>query len=517
MAGIDEIVLNNLSFLTTVPLSVTQSTLLVFLVILLVAKLGQIWRRRVALPPGPIGWPIVGHLPMLGKQPHLYFMKLWRKYGPLVYIRMGSRDTLIVNGYKACQDVFLDNINGKIFAGRPDFKSFNVQLPEYEQAFGLASYTDSWIIKKKILTAAFKIITTKQATHDLIWRKALDLVDTLGNQQTSTDPRTFIKNSIMNVMMPLVFGEEVEFRENPVFKELHELLENFNKYQKSGGYIGDLFPWVSYIYHGNRFKEYVKQERRVSELCRAQYDQHRSLLKSETIKDMIDALILASKHIREQKHDNTESDNIKDTEVRGIVGAGLGTSITIMQWMFAYMAAYPDFKRQVHEEICRFIGKERQVKIEDMASMPFTRACIYEILRHTTIVPLALPHATTKDAKINGYVIPKGTLVFPDLWSVSRDMAIWKNPEIFDPNRFLTDDGKTFDKKKSFLMLAFGCGKRRCPGEQLALIQLFIFFVTLLQKLDINEDKNHPFTFESDFGLALDPKPFKVLITPRKN
>ena len=135
----------------------------------------------------------------------------------------------------------------------------------------------------------------------------------------------------------------------------------------------------------------------------------------------------------------------------------------------------------------------------------------------STIVPLALPHATTKDAKINGYVIPKGTLVFPNLWSVSRDMAIWKNPEIFDPNRFLTDDGKTFDKKKSFLMLAFGCGKRRCPGEQLALIQLFIFFVTLLQKLEINEDKNHPLTFESDFGLALDPKPFKVLITPRKN
>ena len=113
--------LNNLSFLTIMPLTVTQSTITVFFVVLLVAKLSQIWRRRGALPPGPIGWPIVGHLPMLGKQPHLYFMKLWRKYGPLVYIRMGSRDTLIVNGYKACQDVFVDNINGRIFADRPDF------------------------------------------------------------------------------------------------------------------------------------------------------------------------------------------------------------------------------------------------------------------------------------------------------------------------------------------------------------------------------------------------------------
>ena len=107
-------------------LTVTQSTILVFFVVLLVAKLGQIWRRRVALPPGPIGWPIVGHLPMLGTHPHLYFMKLWKKYGQLVYISMGSHDTLIVNGYKACQDVFVDNINGNIFADRPDFESFKV-------------------------------------------------------------------------------------------------------------------------------------------------------------------------------------------------------------------------------------------------------------------------------------------------------------------------------------------------------------------------------------------------------
>ena len=148
--------LNNLSFLTIMPLTVTQSTITVFFVVLLVAKLSQIRRRRAALPPGPIGWPIVLHLPMLGTQPHLYFMKLWRQYGPFVYIHMGSRDTLMVNGYKACQDVFVDNINGRIFADRPDFKSFNVQLPQYEQEFGLASFTDNWRIKKKILQRHLK-------------------------------------------------------------------------------------------------------------------------------------------------------------------------------------------------------------------------------------------------------------------------------------------------------------------------------------------------------------------------
>ena len=507
---------NDASILTIVPLTITQSTILVFFVVLLFAKLGQIWRRKAALPPGPIGWPIVGHLPMLGTHPHLYFMELWRMYGPFVYIRMGSRDTLIVNGYKACQDVFTDNFNGNIFADRPDFESFSVMQPEYIQGFGLAAYSEDWKIKKRILTAALKIITTKQNVHDLIWRNASELVDTLAKQQIPTDPRVYIKNAIAKVVLPLVFGEEEDFTLSPASQELFESVEKFHEYQKAGGNPGDLFPWVSCIYHTSGFKTFVKTERRISEICKQQFDKHTDLFEEDNVKDLIDTLIFTSKHICKQRLNHVGSENVQDVGIQSIVGAGLVSTTTVIQWMFIYTAAYPDFKNRVHEEICKIIGKERRARIGDMISMPYTMAYIYEILRHTTIVPLAFPHATTGEAKINQYVIPKGTLVLPNLWSVSRDETIWMNPEIFDPNRFMTDDGNTFDKKKGFLVLTFGCGKRSCPGEQLALIELFIFFVTLLQKLDISEDKNHPLAFESVFELALQPKPFKVLITPRK-
>ena len=505
--------------LANMPLSGLPSTILVFFTVLLFAKLVQIWRRKAALPPGPIGWPIVGHLPMLGTHPHLYFMKLWRKYGPFVYIRMGSRDTVIVNGYKACQDVFLDNMNGNIFADRPDFESFNVlQPPHYVPNFGLAPYTESWRRRKKIITAAFKIITTKQTIHDLIWRKASDLADTLVNQKISTDPSIYVKNAIANVLLPLVFGKEEDFTANPAFNEMIEASEYFIEFQKAGGNLGDLLPWVSYIYQSNDFKKYISFEQRMANICKHQFDEHKVLFEENRVKDLIDALIFTSKHIRKPRrdHKDRETFELDDLEVKSIVGGGLGTTATVILWMFIYMAAYPNFKKRVYEEICKVIGTERQVNIEDMTSLPFTTACIYEILRHTTIVPLALPHATTKDTKINRYMIPKGTLVFLNLWSVSMDESIWKNPEIFDPNRFLTDDGEAFDKKKGFLVLTFGCGKRRCPGERLALIELFIFFVTLLQKLDISEDKNHPLEFESVFGLTLDPKPFKVTITARQ-
>jgi len=57
--------------------------------------------------------------------------------------------------------------------------------------------------------------------------------------------------------------------------------------------------------------------------------------------------------------------------------------------------------------------------------------------------PLAMPHMTTETVEINGYVIPKDTLILINLWSGSRDERIWGyRPDLFDPSRFLHPDGQ---------------------------------------------------------------------------
>ena len=57
--------------------------------------------------------------------------------------------------------------------------------------------------------------------------------------------------------------------------------------------------------------------------------------------------------------------------------------------------------------------------------------------------PLAMPHMTTDTVKLNGYTVPRDTLVLVNLWSGSRDGRIWgHNPDVFDPQRFINSEGQ---------------------------------------------------------------------------
>ncbi|CAH2245828.1 cytochrome P450 2K1-like [Pelobates cultripes] len=73
----------------------------------------------------------------------------------------------------------------------------------------------------------------------------------------------------------------------------------------------------------------------------------------------------------------------------------------------------------------------------------------------------------------------QGTYVIPLLTSVLRDKTQFDYPEEFNPNNFLDSEGN-FLKKDAFI--PFSAGRRVCAGENLARMELFIFFASLLQK-----------------------------------
>ncbi|KAK1587750.1 hypothetical protein Q3G72_016460 [Acer saccharum] len=57
-------------------------------------------------PPGPPGWPIIGNILDIGTVPHRDFYKLRSKYGPVLWLKLGSINTMVIQSAKAATEFF---------------------------------------------------------------------------------------------------------------------------------------------------------------------------------------------------------------------------------------------------------------------------------------------------------------------------------------------------------------------------------------------------------------------------
>jgi cytochrome P450 len=90
----------------------------------------------------------------------------------------------------------------------------------------------------------------------------------------------------------------------------------------------------------------------------------------------------------------------------------------------------------------------------------------------------------SSDAELGGYKIPKNTRIIFNLYAQNNDPKYWKNPEKFDPNRFLDENG-VLKKGKIASFVTFGLGRRGCPGEKIALENAFLMITRLMQNIRI--------------------------------
>jgi len=95
-----------------------------------------------------------------------------------------------------------------------------------------------------------------------------------------------------------------------------------------------------------------------------------------------------------------------------------------------------------------------------------------------------VPHAATENTKFHGYDIPKGTIVFANLYANHHDPKVWgEDVGQFRPERFLTADGSTVVRHEA--LIPFSIGRRVCLGETLARDTLFLFAANLAQSFEV--------------------------------
>ncbi|KAH9490343.1 Cytochrome P450 1A1 [Bulinus truncatus] len=302
-------------------------------------------------------------------------------------------------------------------------------------------------------------------------------------------------------------------RDDPDFLTLVKLNDEFMAFAGAGNPV-DIMPWTRFFTQRS-FNGFLRILKLMDTFCQEKIQQHLVTYNPGIIRDVTDCLIKAA---HDTPTEDKEAVGLTDehilTTVQELIGAGFDTIASTLQWAVLYMVTHPDIQEKVYQEIVLNVGRERQATLEDLPELPYTEATILEVMRHSCIFPFALPHSTTRSTCLYGHRIPEKTLVFVNLWSVSRDSVYFSQPDTFDPSRFLDSAGQV-DHGMVDNFLPYGAGRRKCPGEYLARMEIFMFFTRLIQTCRMACVEGDNPVIDSKYGLTLKPLDFEAAFTPR--
>ncbi|XP_061467410.1 cytochrome P450 1B1-like [Rhineura floridana] len=498
--------------------SAVQPALLVSCVLLL-----YLWARRSPRAPGkslpgPVGWPLLGNALQLGRLPHLSFCQLARRYGDVFELRLGRRAIVVLNGEAAIRQALVQQ--GVPFAGRPDFPSFHLVSGGKSMAFG--RYTERWRAQRRVAHATLRAFSTantpsKRLFEQHVAAEAQELIHGLVKLSAGgayTDPAPLFTVANANVVCALCFGQRFKHTDSE-FRALLARNDRFGQTVAAGSLV-DVLPWLQTFPNPVRsvFRDFQTLNRELYDFVRAKVAQHRLTFQpGAPPRHISDAMLECMEH-GPGALQGLVGDYVEAT-LSDLFGAGQDTTSTALAWVLLLLLKHPMLRRQLQVDLDRVVGRGRLPTGDDRVSLPRLEAFLFETFRYTSFVPLTIPHATTADVLLDGFHIREGRVVFINQWSVNHDPIRWKDPHLFDPARFLDSRKENLDRDLTSRVMIFSLGKRRCIGEQLAKLQLFLFTAILLHQTDLEANPAEELTMDCVHGLVLKPLPYTVSVARR--
>ncbi|ORE95886.1 cytochrome P450 [Stappia sp. 22II-S9-Z10] len=189
--------------------------------------------------------------------------------------------------------------------------------------------------------------------------------------------------------------------------------------------------------------------------------------------------------------------------------AGHETTANTLAWAFYLISQSPRVREKLFAEVDGVLAG-RTPTLDDVESLPFTRAVIEETLRLYPPVPLLGRTATGKGTLLGNSVEP-GDLLIVAPWLLQRNKDVWSLPDHFVPERFVPG---LAPRPNKYANIPFASGPRVCPGMVFALTEAVICLAALAQKFDVRLAEG--VTVEADCRLTLRPtSPLKMTIHHR--
>ncbi|KAL7638661.1 UNVERIFIED_CONTAM: hypothetical protein RMT77_011233 [Armadillidium vulgare] len=444
--------------------------------------------------------------------------KLQKKHGNIFTLKIGSITCIFLSDYALIKSAFQ-----KIeFSGRPFLYHIKVFRKFLDKGIAFCD-GKIWETNRRFMLRTLRDFGIGKASilDEVILNEAHFLVEDLKQKVNKPIEIDWDVNvAVLNVIWKLVANK----RYNIFDKENQKLSKDINdNLQDAEGLISifTIFPWLiplvpKFIKNGRMREASIVKKRDENFLYfKNIIEEHKRRLDPKNPKDYIDKYLI---ELEEQKN-NPDFQHWGDEDllinVYDLFFGGSDTTSTTLRWLFLYMAKYEDVQKKVQSEIDENIPKGQLISLQDKDRLPYLEALTFEINRKVSLLPNSLQHVVMKDTHFEGYTFPKGTWVLPDVESCHRNPKYWKHPNRFSLENFLDEDGKVIRNKEGYL--PFSLGRRMCPGESLAKMELFVFIGAILQNFEISEPFGQNVSLEPNEKVNLfnyAPK-FKVILKPR--
>ncbi|XP_031756601.1 cytochrome P450 2J6 isoform X1 [Xenopus tropicalis] len=469
-------------------------------------------QQPVGFPPGPAAMPVLGNiLQMDFSNPLKDLQKFSEVYGPVYSIYLGFTPAVVVRGLKSIKEVLVNK--GTDFAGRPQNRITDVISKS--KGLVVAPYGQAWKEHRRFTLSTLRSFGLgKKSMEDRIQEENMHLIQAFKNSKDVLfDPHFVLENAVSNIICSIVFGRRYDYNDTSFQNILNLVHENMKLATGFWAQLYNAFGFIQFLPLPH--KKIFQNVDVVFAFLGKVVEEHKETLLPGEPRDYIDCYLEELKKKQEEDGNKMtfDEENLFSC-VADLFVAGTETTTSSLEWCLLYMLKFPEIQEKCHEEIDRVFGNKNCLEYEDRERMPYTQAVLQEVQRHASVVPLGVSHSPIRDVHLNGFFIPKGTVIITDLSSVHYDKTHWKYPHEFNPENFLNENGELI---KTEAFLPFSAGPRVCLGENLARMEIFLFFTAMLQHFEFHwPDPTSPPDLRPVFGLSQAPKHYKMRIVSRK-
>uniref|UniRef100_A0A7E4V6Z0 Cytochrome P450 n=1 Tax=Panagrellus redivivus TaxID=6233 RepID=A0A7E4V6Z0_PANRE len=497
-------------------------TFLIGCVLVTVFLVNEFYVKRKGLPPGPMPLPFVGNTLSLGIEPPGYAAFLrWRKtYGPVYTFWLGTDATVCLSDWASIKESVIDK--GELFVERKTLEDLVYIIRG--GYYGIVEAQGAlWREQRRF---AMHMLKDFGMGRNLMQERILDevvyMVEKLRNlsqdESAGYDIQGDLDLAIGSVINGLLFGYRFEDSNVHEFAILKQMLQNHMQQviqplttvaMAQPHTLGRL-PILK-----TKLNKVVNNMQKIFDYLEGQISTRKEIFDGcSKPTNFCDAFL---KEMSDRGGEDASKHNFSHRQLRNacldLWVAGLESTTTTLSFAILYSIRHPECAALARAELDEVIGCDRLVTLDDKISLPYVNAFLAETQRLLNLLPMNLMRVASEDITIQGHLIRKGTTVIPQISCLLYDENVFPNPMKFNPNHFLTPDGKF---KKVDEWNPFSVGKRQCLGISLAKTELFLIVANLLNQFEFEAvDTNVMPSDEKTAGFAVQQKPYRCKIKAR--